>query len=47
MHHYFDDKRVAPDREFFYISPQEAISVLKNKFNQEVHFEDIENNKED
>ena len=46
MHHYFDDKRVAPDREFFYISPQEAIGVLKNKFNQEVHFEDIENNHE-
>lgn len=42
MHHYFDDKRVAPDREFFYITPQEAIDVLKNKFNQEVHFEDIE-----
>lgn len=47
MHHYFDNKRVAPDREFFYIAPQEAIDVLKNKFNQEVHFEDTENNKED
>ena len=46
MHHYFDDKRVAPDREFFYITPQEAISVLKNKFNQEVHFEDIEDSHE-
>lgn len=46
MHHYFDDKRVAPDREFFYISPQEAISVLKNKFNQEVHFEDVESSHE-
>ena len=42
MHHYFDDKRVAPDREFFYITPQEAIDVLKNKFHQEVHFEDAE-----
>lgn len=40
MHHYFDDKRVAPDREFFYITPQEAIDVLKNKFHQEVHFEE-------
>lgn len=40
IHHYFDDKRVAPDREFFYITPQEAIDVLKNKFNQEVHFEE-------
>ena len=38
MHHYFDNKRVAPDREFFYITPQQAIDVLKNKFNQEVHF---------
>ena len=45
MHHYFDDKRVAPDREFFYITPQEAIDVLKNKLNQEVHFE--EENMED
>ena len=45
MHHYFDDKRVAPDREFFYITPQEAVDVLKNKFNQEVHFE--EENMED
>ena len=42
MHHYFDDKRVAPDREFFYITPLKAIDVLKNKFNQEVHFEDME-----
>lgn len=42
MHHYFDDKRVAPDGEFFYITPQEAIDVLKNKFNQEVHFVDTE-----
>ena len=46
MHHYFDDKRVAPDREFFYITPQEAIDVLKNKFHQEVHFEDVESNHE-
>lgn len=46
MHHYFDGKRVTPDREFFYITPQEAISALKNKFNQKVHFEDVENNYE-
>lgn len=46
MHHYFDSKRVAPDREFFYIAPQEAIDVLKNKFNQEVHFEDMEEDKD-
>ena len=42
MHHYFDGKRVAPDREFFYITPQEASDALKNKFHQEVHFEDVE-----
>lgn len=46
MHHYFDAKRVAQDREFFYITPQEAIDVLKNKFHQEVHFEDAEDNNE-
>lgn len=45
MHHYFDDKRVAPNREFFYITPQQVIDVLKNKFNQEIHFE--EENMED
>ena len=39
MHCYFDNKRVAEDREFFYITPKEAIDALKNKFNQEVHFE--------
>ncbi len=42
MHHYFDAQRVAPDREFFYITPQQAIDVLKNKFNQDVHFVDME-----
>lgn len=45
MHHYFDAKRVAPDREFFCITPQQAIDALKNKFNQEIHFE--EENMED
>lgn len=45
MHHYFDAQRVAPDREFFYITPQQAIDALKNKFNQEIHFE--EENMED
>lgn len=37
IHKYFDDKRVAPNREFFYISPEEAINVLENEFNQKVH----------
>lgn len=44
-HHYFDAQRVTPDREFFYITPQQAIDALKNKFNQEIHFE--EENMED
>lgn len=37
IHKYFDDKRVAPNREFFYVSPEEAINVLKNEFSQKVH----------
>lgn len=37
IHKYFDDKRVAPNREFFYVSPEEAINVLENEFNQKVH----------
>lgn len=42
LHEYFAAYRVHPDREFFYISPKEAIEVLKNKFNYEVHFESEE-----
>ena len=38
MHEYFDSRRVSPQREFFYVSPHEAIEVLINKFNKEVHF---------
>ncbi len=40
MHHYFDARRVAPDREFFNITPKETIDVLENKFGVEVHFVD-------
>lgn len=36
MHEYFDNVRVTPNREFFYTTAKEAISVLKNKFNQKV-----------
>ena len=36
MHEYFDSVRVAPNREFFYVTPNEAINVLENKFNQNV-----------
>lgn len=36
MHEYFDSVRVAPNREFFYTTSNEAIDVLENKFNQNV-----------
>lgn len=36
MHEYFDSVRVAPNREFFYTTANEAIDVLENKFNQNV-----------
>ena len=38
MHNYFDEYRVSPNREFFYIKVDEAINVLQNKFNQEIHW---------
>lgn len=49
IHKYFDKERVNPDREFFRIEPKEAIDVLKEIFNVDVHFvdEDCDENKED
>lgn len=49
MHKYFDKERVNPDREFFRIEPKEAIDVLREIFNVDVHFvdEDCEDNEED
>lgn len=49
MHQYFDKERVNPDREFFRIEPKEAIDVLRDIFNVDVHFvdEDCEDNEED
>lgn len=41
IHEYFDNKRVNKEnkhKEFFYITPQEAIKVLKEKFGCDVHF---------
>ncbi len=38
IHKYFDKERVSPDREFFRIEPKEAIDVLKEIFNVDVHF---------
>lgn len=41
IHEYFDSKRVNKEnkhKEFFYATPQEAIKVLKEEFNCDVHF---------
>lgn len=41
IHEYFDSKRVNIEnkhKEFFYITPQEAIKVLKEEFSCDVHF---------
>lgn len=41
IHEYFDNKRVNQEnkhKEFFYITPQEAIKVLKEEFGCDVHF---------
>lgn len=38
MHQYFSKQRVNPNKEFFYITPQEAIKVLKKEFSCDVHF---------
>ena len=41
IHEYFDNKRVNKEnkhKEFFYITPQEAIKVLKEEFCCDVHF---------
>ena len=41
IHEYFDGKRVNTEnkhKEFFYITPQEAIKVLKEEFGCDVHF---------
>lgn len=46
MHNYFDAYRVSPNREFFYVPIEQAIDVLKNNFNQEVHYGAYEENNE-
>lgn len=41
IHEYFDNKRVNKEnkhKEFFYITPQEAIKALKEEFGCDVHF---------
>ena len=49
IHKYFDKERVNPNREFFRIEPKDAIDVLKEIFNVDVHFvdEDCDENEED
>ena len=52
IHDYFDDKRVNKEnkhKEFFYVSPKEAINALRNEFHVDVHFvnEDCDENEED
>ncbi len=46
MHNYFDAYRVSPNREFFYVPIEQTIDVLKNNFNQEVHYGTYEENNE-
>lgn len=46
MHEYFDDKRVAANREFFYVSAEEAIGILEDKFHQNVVVDRPEENDE-
>lgn len=43
MHEYFDEFRVSPNREFFYVEAKQAIDVLKNVFDQKVISGQIEN----
>ena len=47
MHKYFAKQRVNPNKEFFYITPQEAIKVLKEEFGCDVHFVNDESENED
>lgn len=47
MHKYFAKQRVNPNKEFFYITPQEAIKVLKEEFGCDVHFVNEEESEEE
>lgn len=50
IHEYFDSKRVNTEnkhKEFFYITPQEAINVLKEEFDCDVHFVNEEENEDE
>lgn len=50
VHEYFDSKRVNKEnrhKEFFYVTPQEAIKVLQEDFKCEVHFVDMNKQEEE
>ena len=47
MHKYFAKQRVNPNKEFFYITPQEAIKVLKEEFGCDIHFVNDEESEEE
>lgn len=50
IHEYFDGKRVNTEnkhKEFFYITPQEAINVLKEEFDCDVHFVNEDESEDD
>lgn len=50
IHEYFDNKRVNKEnkhKEFFYITPQEAIKVLKEEFGCDIHFVNEEESGDD
>ena len=42
MHKYFDAQRVNKDREFFAITPQQAIDALKDYFKVDIWYVDDE-----
>ena len=49
VHKYFHDKRVNKEnlrKEFFYVTPQEAVDVLTNHFHKQVHFVGVNDNDE-
>lgn len=47
MHKYFDAQRVNKDREFFAITPQDAIDALKNEFHANIWYVDDDYKPED
>ena len=46
MHKFFNAERVTQDKEFFNITPEEAINALKNKFKCEIYFNEKDDDNE-